>query len=83
MIPTMILIGLVIGLLPKPWYLVGLATAVVFWPVLLLATGTIETGETAEIVGAAALALQNTVIGLVITKGVFALMSNMRTRSER
>ena len=81
MIPTMILVGLVIGLLPKPWYIVGLAVAVVFWPLLLLATGTIETGETANIIGAAALALQNTVIGLVITKGVFALMA--RNRSER
>jgi hypothetical protein len=79
----MILIGLVIGLLPKPWYIVGLAAAVIFWPLLLLATGTIETAETAEIAGAAALALQNTVIGLVITKGVFALMANLRNRSER
>jgi hypothetical protein len=83
MIPTMILVGLAIGILPRPWYIVGLAAAVVFWPALLLAIGTIEPNETANIVGAAALALQNTVIGIVITKGLFALVASARNRSER
>lgn len=74
MIPSMMLVGLVVGALPRPWYLVGLAIAAVGWAVLLIVGDTIEVGDQADIVGALLLALVNTAAGIGITKGATSLL---------
>ncbi len=66
MIPTLLVVGLAIGLLPRlPWRLTALAVAVaaVAWPALLVATGAIGALTSASILGALALAAANAAVG--------------------
>jgi hypothetical protein len=58
MIPTMILLGLVLG----RWWKVALVAAAIGWPVLLLATGT---DAPADLVTGAALGVANACVGVL------------------
>ena len=64
MIPTLILIGAVLG----RWWRVTLAVSVVGWPVLLVATGAMSAGP--ALAGAAGLAVLNTGAGVLIHQGI-------------
>lgn len=63
MIPTMIIFGLIFG----RWWLVTLAAAAVGWPLLLVATSVAEVD--ASLIGAAALAIVNAGIGVLVHQG--------------
>ncbi|HEU4811125.1 MAG TPA: hypothetical protein VFT00_03195 [Nocardioides sp.] len=58
MIPTMILLGLVLG----RWWKVALVTAAIGWPLLLLANGT---DAPADLVSGAALGVANACVGVL------------------
>lgn len=58
MIPTMILLGLVLG----RWWRLALLTAAIGWPALLLATGT---DAPADLVAGAALGVANACVGVL------------------
>ncbi len=60
MIPVLIAFGLVFG----RWWRTTLAVAVVSWPVALLATEVMDVSW--ELLGAAALALVNTAVGVLV-----------------
>lgn len=79
MIPSMMLVGLVVGALPRPWYLVGLTVAAVGWAVLLVLSDIIEVGDQADIVGAVLLAAANTAVGIALTKGGALLLRRAGT----
>lgn len=63
MIPTMILLGLVLG----RWWKIALVTAAIGWPVLLLATGT---DAPADLVTGAALGVANACVGVLAVQVV-------------
>lgn len=75
MIPTMILVGLLLGRWWKPALVVG-TTA---WPFLLWTQGVISTP--AELGGAAALGLVNTAAGILVHQLVLALLRRTRDHS--
>jgi hypothetical protein len=64
MVPTLLLLGLVLG----RWWRTTLLVAVLGWPLLLLVDGTIDPGWT--IAGAAGLAAVNTGIGILVHQGL-------------
>lgn len=64
MIPTMLLFGLVFG----RWRPVTLFGAAFGWPVLLLATDVV--GVNVDLIGAAALALANAGVGVLVYRGL-------------
>ncbi|GAA6527867.1 hypothetical protein [Intrasporangium sp. DVR] len=65
MIPTMILFGLVLG----RWWPVTLLVAAFGWPALLVATDVVSVN--AGLIAAAALALVNAGVGVLIYQGLF------------
>lgn len=73
-IPTMIVIGLLVGFLPRPWYILGLAIAAIAWPLLLVYSGVIESGDMGNILGALALAAVNATLGLIVARALTALV---------
>ena len=74
MIPTMILLGLVLG----RWWRIALVTAAIGWPALLLATNTIDVGQ---IVPTAMLGLVNAAVGVLIVQGVLRILRDLRHRT--
>jgi hypothetical protein len=74
-IPTMILFGLLLGRWWKPALIVGTAA----WTVLLWSQGLLATPP--EIVGAAALALANTAVGVSIHQLMLAFVRRVRGHS--
>lgn len=72
MIPTMILVGLLLG----RWWKTALVLGSTAWPVLLWTQGLIDTAP--EIAGAAALALANTAVGAMVHQLVLALVRRAR-----
>jgi hypothetical protein len=77
MIPTLILAGLVVGFLPRPWYLVGIALAAATWPLLRVASGS-ATIDTPGMLGEFALACANVAVGVVIARLLFNLVRATR-----
>ena len=77
MIPTMILIGLVVGSLPKPWYLVGFGIATVAWPLLLIWSDILQASEIASVLIALALAAVNAAVGVAVARGAVAAVRAM------
>jgi hypothetical protein len=71
-IPTMILVGLLLG----KWWKTALVAGATAWPVLLWTHGLIDTAP--EIVGAAALALANTAVGALVHQLVLAVRRTRR-----
>ena len=76
MIPTMILFGLLLG----RWWKAALVVGTSAWPVLLWAQGVIAAPP--EIVGAAALGLANTAVGVMVHQLVLALVRRARGHSS-
>jgi hypothetical protein len=64
MVPTLLLFGLVLG----RWWRTTLLAALIGWPLLLLVTTAIEPGWT--ILGAAAIGVVNTGVGVLIHQAV-------------
>lgn len=64
MIPVLLVIGLVLG----RWWRTTLAVATILWPVVLVLSEVMDV--TWELLGAAALAFVNTLIGIVVHQGV-------------
>jgi hypothetical protein len=67
---TFILIGVVVGLLPRPWFLVGLVVAAVAWPIGRVVSGTVEFGVP-NMVGEAAISGINLALGAVVGRLIF------------
>lgn len=68
MIPTMILVGLFVGLLPRPWYLLGVVLAACGWAVLLVQTGVVAASDYTILLGGFVLALLNVLVGVGLTR---------------
>lgn len=75
MIPVLVVAGLVLG----RWWRSALVAAAVVWPALLLADGTLAFGW--GLLGAAALAVANTLVGALVHQG--ALWAVRRVRPQR
>ena len=73
MIPTMILIGLAIGSLPRPWWVVGFGIATIGWPLLLIWSEVLQASEVASVLIAMALAAVNTAVGVAVARGAAAV----------
>ena len=82
MIPTMILVGLVLGLLRRPWYVVGAVVASLGWTVALVVTDVIAAGDIVNVLGAVFLALLNVFAGVGVTKGVIAAIRSVGQPSK-
>ena len=74
MIPTMILFGLLAGLLPRPWYRVNLGIASVAWPLLLVQSGAIAISDQENMLGALAFGAANAALGVAVTRGLAAVV---------
>ncbi len=74
MIPTMILIGLALGSLPRPWWVVGFGIATIAWPLLLIWSDVLQASEVANVLIAMALAAVNAAIGVAVARGVAAVV---------
>jgi hypothetical protein len=64
MIPTMILFGVIFG----RWWRITLVAAALAWPLLLVATDVV--GFSTSLIGAAALAVVNAGVGVLVHQGV-------------
>ena len=76
MIPTMILLGLVLG----RWPLGGIVTAALGWPVLLVLTDVVAVD--AGLLQAAALAAANAAVGVLVHQGGLHLYRRLRSRDS-
>ena len=76
MIPTMILLGLVLG----RWWWVAIVTAALGWPILLVVTDVGASG--AGLLEAAALAAANAAVGVLVHQGVLHLYRRFRRRNS-
>lgn len=76
MIPTMIVVGLVLG----RWWRVALLVAAVGWPLLLGLMGLLES-PTAALVSSA-LAVANTGLGVLVHQGVLHAYRRLSRRHE-
>ncbi len=74
MIPTMILIGLAVGSLPRPWWVVGFGFATVGWPLLLILSDILQASEVASVLIAFALAAVNAAVGVAVARGAAAVV---------
>ena len=74
MIPTMILFGVIFG----RWWLITLFTAALGWPLLLVATDVV--GVNASLIGAAALAVANAGVGVLVHQGLLYVYRHLRRR---
>ena len=85
MIPTMILIGLLAGLLPRPWHVVVFCCASVAWPLLLAGSGTIAMSDPAGVLAAWALGGVNAAVGVAVSRGLAGIVhrSGIARRQER
>lgn len=72
MIPTMILFGLLLG----RWWKLALLVGTSGWTVLLWSQGLLSTPM--EVVGAAALALANTAVGVLVHQLLLTLVRRVR-----
>jgi hypothetical protein len=77
MIPTMILLGLVFG----RWWLASLVAAAAGWPLLLVATDV--SAFEAGLIGAAALAVINAAVGVLIHQGGLHAYRHVRRRNSQ
>jgi hypothetical protein len=77
MIPTLILFGLVFG----RWWLATLIVSAIGWPILLIATG-VESGIGFAI-GAAALAVANAGVGILIHRALWLLVHGVTNSGRR
>lgn len=76
MIPTMILVGLVLG----RWWRVVLVASAFGWPLLLVATDVVDFG--AALIEAAALALVNACVGVLAHQGCLHAYRHLRRQSS-
>ncbi len=77
MIPTMIFIGLAVGSLPRPWWVVGLGIASVGWPVLLIWSDILQASEVANVLLAMVLAAVNAAVGVAVARGAAVILRAM------
>jgi hypothetical protein len=75
-IPTMVLLGLVLG----RWWWAALVAAAVGWPLLLVVTNVVPLD--AGLIGAAALATVNAAVGVVVHQGGLIAYRHLRDRSS-
>jgi hypothetical protein len=66
MMPLLVLVGFLEGLLPRPWHLIGVGMAAVFWTLTLVLAGLIELGDRDAVAGATALAFVNALVGMAV-----------------
>lgn len=78
MIPTMILLGLVLG----RWWWPALGTAAVGWPLLLVATNVIDFDEGGVLAGAAVLAVANAGFGALAHQACLHAYRHLRHRNS-
>jgi hypothetical protein len=76
-IPTLILLGLVFG----HWWKTALAVAAVGWPLLLIATGVDI--DPATLPAAAALAVANAAIGILVHQALWLLVRGLTSGVRR
>ena len=76
MIPTLILVGLVMG----RWWRVVMPLAAVGWPVLLIATG-VSSGFD-FVLAAAGLAIANVTVGVLVYQALWLLVKGIATAAR-
>ncbi|MEU4565875.1 hypothetical protein [Micromonospora sp. NPDC023956] len=72
MIPTLLLVGLLLG----RWWKTTLLLAAVGWPTLLVATGVLDVGRDLGI--ASALAVVNAGVGVLVAQGLYRAFRELR-----
>ena len=77
MIPTLIILGLVFG----HWWRTTLVVAAVGWPLLLIVTG-VESGLDFAL-GAAALAMANAAVGILVYQALWLLVRGLTSAGRR
>lgn len=76
MIPTVILLGLVLG----RWWRLALVTAAIGWPLLLLAADVVDLNT--GLIGAAGLAVANAGVGVLAHQGCLHAYRHLRHRNR-
>jgi hypothetical protein len=77
MIPTMIAIGFLAGLLPRPWYLAGIAIGAAAWPLLRIVSAAAPI-DGPSMIGEFAIAVINAAVGAVLARLLVNIVLAMR-----
>ena len=75
-IPTMIVLGLVIGLAPRPWFYLLSLLAGAGWAGVLAINGTVDTTNSFEMMNAFIFGAVNAMLGATLTRVVVPLVRN-------
>jgi hypothetical protein len=78
MIPTLIVAGLVVGFLPRPWLFAGIVIAAAAWPLLLAISRPARSFDVASALGEFALAALNVAIAAFLMRMFFQLAQTFR-----
>lgn len=78
MIPTLILAGIVLGLLPQPWSIAGVVGVAAAWTLLLAFSRPGGPIDAASMVGDFALAAVNAAIAVFVTRRIVRLVQAVR-----
>jgi hypothetical protein len=77
MLLTFIAIGVVVGFLPRPWYLIGILAVGLTWPLIRVGTG-VATIDVQSMIGEFAIAAINAAVGTVIGRLLVNLVIMVR-----
>ena len=73
----MLVVGLVLGFLPRTWRNVGIAVAAFGWAVLLIVDGTLDAGVTTSVVFSVVFAAANVFVGVAVANVIIGLWHNI------
>jgi hypothetical protein len=68
MVPSLILLGFVVGMFPRPWFWYGLGMVVIVWVLLLVAPASPARANPEHVAAIALFAVANTAVGAVVAR---------------
>jgi hypothetical protein len=78
MIPTLLLAGVIIGLLPRPWFIVGILLSAAAWTLLLTFSKPGAPLDAASMFGDFAIATINSALAVFVTRKIVRLVQAFR-----
>ncbi|MDQ2653629.1 MAG: hypothetical protein M3Z20_11385 [Chloroflexota bacterium] len=78
MIPALLLAGVLIGLLPQPWFVVGIPISAAAWTILLAISKPGPSMDAASMFGDFAIAAINAALAVFVTRKIVHLVQALR-----
>lgn len=80
MVPTLILLGLIVGMFPRPWFWYGLGMVVIVWVLFLVAPAGPARTNPERLFVILVLTVANTAVGAIIARLLVNLVLMLWTR---